>query len=189
MSGRGYSGGNPAMGDILRSVLVLGVVLVLVYGVGQLIYGRDPESVAPEVDYASAAQSAQQVADFGVLVPATLPDGWRANSARYEPGDRGGWHLGMLTDDDEYIGVEQMKRSETALVREFAEGSTEDGTVTIDGRAWQVRSGASNPVVLVTTIDGTTVLVTATAPREQVERYVASLEPQGQPASPAPSAG
>ena len=189
MSGRGYSGGNPAMGDILRSVIVLGLVLVAVFGIGQLIYGRDPETVAPKVDYATAARSAQQAADFGVLVPATLPKGWQSNSARYEPGATGGWHRGMLTDDDEYIGVEQFKRSEDKLVDEFAEGSEADGSVTIAGRRWTVRTGASNPVVLVTTIDNTAVLVTATAPRKQVEEYVATLRPEGQPASPAPSAG
>ncbi|WP_165570456.1 DUF4245 domain-containing protein [Aeromicrobium sp. IC_218] len=189
MSGRGYSGGNPAMGDILRSVLVLGLVLVVIYGIGQLIYGRDPESPAPKVDYATAAQTSQRAADFGVLVPAELPDGWQSNSARFEPGERGGWHLGVLTADDEYIGLEQFKRSEAQLVREFADGAEDAGTVDIDGRTWRVLKGAENPVVLVTTIDDTAVLVTATAPRAQVEDYVATLRPAGQPASAAPSAG
>lgn len=189
MSGRGYSGGNPAMGDILRSVLVLGLALVVIYGVGQLIYGRDPESVAPKVDYATAAQTAQRAADFGLLVPSELPEGWQSNSARFEPGERGGWHLGVLTDDEEYIGVEQFKRSEDDLVRDFAEGAKDAGTVDIDGRSWRVLKGAENPVVLVTTIDDTSVLVTATAPKDQVEDYVATLRPAGQPASAAPSAG
>ncbi len=190
MSGRGYSGGNPSMGDILRSVLVLGLVVLVVYGVGQLIYGRDPETVAPDVDYATAASSAQQVADFGLLAPPRLPAGWISNSARFEPGERGGWHLGVLTDDEEYIGLEQFKRTEAELVDEFADGSKDAGAVTIDGREWRVRQGAENPVVLVTTIEDTAVLVTSTADRDVVEEYVASLE-AGQPASaaPSPSAG
>jgi hypothetical protein len=171
MSSSGSSRGNPAMGDVLRTVAVLGVIVLGLWGIG-LFFTVTPETPVETVDYAEAVESARPVAEFPLLAPESLPDGWRATSARFEPSS---WHLGVLTDDDEYIGLEQVTSGAAAAVSRFAEGSEAAGDVEIDGETWQRRTGPKGRTTLVREADGVTTLINASAPFEEVERYVSSL--------------
>ena len=40
-------------------------------------------------------------------LPTVPPEGWTATSVDYDPGDRPGWGVGMLTDDGKFVGVRQ----------------------------------------------------------------------------------
>jgi hypothetical protein len=95
---------------------MVGAVLVLVLGIGVFVVLRDFDRVDPAgpvrpVDYATPAKFAQQAAHFELLTPPRLPDGWAATSVRFDdtPGKQS-WHLGVLTDQQRYIGVEQAER-------------------------------------------------------------------------------
>lgn len=165
------SRGNPSPGDIARSIGVIGVILVALFGVGKLVT-VEPDQPTRTVDYRSAVESARPVADFPLLAPPSLPSGWRATSARYEPDS---WHLGVLTSGDEYVGLEQVRISERRAVERFADGSRADGAVPIEGTTWSRRNGPDGDSTYVRRDGDITVLVTGSASREQVERYVASL--------------
>lgn len=171
MSSTGSSRGNPAMADIVRSMVVIALIILAVYGIGKFFTTDGGDPVKP-VDYARVVEQARPAADFPLAAPETLPTKWRANSARFQTN---AWHLGVLTDDDEYIGLEQVSTGPKATIRRFAQGSTADGTVEIDGRTWDVRTGPDGRTTLVRTEDGITTLVNGTAPRSVVEDYVASL--------------
>jgi hypothetical protein len=159
------------LGDILRSVVVIGVILLAVFAVAQVMTVK-PDHPTSAVDYQSAVESARPVADFDILAPTSLPSGWRATSARY---DSNSWHLGVVTDDDEYVGLEQTRSSAEKTIRMFAEGSHADGSATIAGTRWERRSGPDGESTYVRRDGDMTVLVTGSTTRDDVERYVASL--------------
>lgn len=171
MSSTGSSRGNPAMGDILRSMFVLAAIILAVWGIGKL-FSSDPKDPVAAVDYATTASQARSAADFPLLAPPSLPKGWKATSVRYEPSS---WHLGVLTDDEDYIGLEQVKVGVDRAVDRFAEGSKTDGTAEVAGMTWTVRKGPQDRLTFVRREGGLTILVNGTAPRKVIEGYISSL--------------
>lgn len=163
--------GNPAMGDIIRSVAVIALIILALWGVGKF-FTRDPGDPVKPVDYAAIVDQARPAADFALAAPTSLPSGWKATSARFEPNS---WHLGVLTDDKEYIGLEQVKIGVDRAVARFADGSKAGGTTDIAGVRWTVRKGPQDGVTFVRREAGLTTLVNGTAPRAVIEDYVSSL--------------
>ncbi|MDN5852557.1 MAG: DUF4245 domain-containing protein [Actinomycetia bacterium] len=167
---------NPALGDMLRSVLVLGAIVALFVGATALMRDDPPEAGA-DIEYAEIASEASSAVPYPLLAPTSLPDGWRANSARVVPGEPPSWHLGMLTAGDDYVGIEQAKASVRAMVAKHAEGTRPAGSADLGGQTWKVRAGGDGETTFVRHQGGVTTLVTGDAPREQIERYIESLEP------------
>ena len=171
MSSTGSSRGNPSMGDVVRSVAVLSALVLALWGFGQLFVTTPDDTIKP-IDYLETARSARPAAEFELLAPATLPKGWTATSARFTPTS---WHLGVVTDDEEYVGLEQAKVEAEQLIKYFAKDSKAAGTATIDGETWELRKGPDGDVTFVRSESGLTTLVTGDAPRAEVEAYVSSL--------------
>ena len=88
---------------------------------------------------------------------------------------RTSWHLGVLTDDDDYIGLEQVKIGVDRAVDRFADGSKRVGDADIAGEDWTVRSGPKGRLTFVRREAGITILVNGTASRQVTEDYVSSL--------------
>ena len=171
MSSTGSSRGNPSMGDVVRSVAVLGALVLALWGFGQF-FTNTPDTAVKPIDYAAAVKSARPTAQFELLAPAALPKGWVATSAKFTPET---WHLGVVTDDEEYVGLEQRKVDARDLIEVYAKGSKAAGTATLGGETWNVRTGPDDDVTFVRTESGLTTLVTGEAPRAEVEAYVSSL--------------
>ncbi|MCW2829586.1 MAG: hypothetical protein JWP31_278 [Aeromicrobium sp.] len=171
MSSTGSTRGNPSMGDILRSMAVIALIILVVYGVGRF-FTEDPGDPVEPVDYAAVVAQAAPAADFDLLAPASLPDGWRANVAQFEPRS---WRLGVLTDDDEYIGLRQVRLGVDRAVDKYAVDSRLDGTADIAGQTWTVRTGPKDRTTYVLSSDGITTLVDSTTSRAVAERYIESL--------------
>jgi hypothetical protein len=163
--------GNPSMGDIIRSMAVIGLIILALYGFGKF-FTQNPESPAEPIDYATIVSQARPAADFELLAPSSLPKGWKATSARFEPNS---WHLGVLTDDEEYIGLEQVKVSIDRAVDKFSDGSKASGTAEVAGETWNVRKGPQDRITYVRREGGLTTLVVGTASRAVVEKYISSL--------------
>lgn len=171
------SRGNPDIGDIVRSVAVIGVIVLALFGFGKFFTER-PEDPVSAIDYQKTLQQVRTTTDIDVLAPATLPDGWRANAARFEPGsggNEGSWHLGVITDDDEYLGLEQSPLSVNRSVDRWAEGSVEAGSAQVAGQVWSVRAGPRDRTTYVTRDGDRTTLVTGTVPPDEIEAYISSL--------------
>ncbi len=171
MSSTGSSRGNPAIGDIVRSVAVIGALILGLWAIGQL-FTKTPDTAVQAIDYESTVRSARPAAEFDLLAPKTLPEGWVATSARFTPTS---WHLGVVTDDEDYVGLEQSIVDAKQLISNFAKDSKPAGTVTIDGVSWELRKGPDGDVTFVRRESGVTTLVTSEAPQAEVEAYVASL--------------
>lgn len=171
MSSTTSSRGNPSMGDILRSVAVIGVIILALWAFGKL-FTVTPDSPVRTVDWQTTVEQARPAADFALVAPTALPAGWKATSVRYRPAS---WHLGVLTDDQDYVGLEQVKLGTQATVERFAEGSTASGEATIAGESWSVRKGPQDRLTFVRREGGLTTLVNGTAPRAEMEDYISSL--------------
>ena len=165
-----------SLGDMLRSVLV--VLVPVVAFVGYQTWAREEPNPAPPVDYVTAAEAARDAAPFELLAPAALPAGWRATSVRYRSGAQAHWHLGVLTADDEYVGLEQILDDVDDAVQTFAPGTSPVGSATIDGRRWEVRTDPERGETTLVRQDGeVSTVVTGTVSEPVLVDYIGSLEP------------
>jgi len=164
------------LGDPLRTTLVLLAIIAVLAGAGRLL-STPPGNPVPAVDYEPALADAQDVAPYDVLAPADLPEGWRATSVRYLSGGAL-WHLGILTDDERYIGIEQSPDSVEALVEEFAQEAEPEGSREVGGETWELLR-TEDRLTLVRRADGATTLVTGTASQATMEDFVAGLSAGG----------
>lgn len=167
------SRGNPDLGDILRSVVVLGLVVLALYGFGQF-FTSTPDEPTRSVEWKPAVESARRSADYPVLAPDALPKGWRATSARFEP-STGRWTLGVLDDEDEYLGIEQSTASVKSVLARLADGSTAAGSAQVLDRVWAVNAGPDDRITYTSRVDGVTTAITGTVEQADLEAYLSSL--------------
>jgi len=162
------------LGDMVRGVVLLGVAVVLVGWFLGLF--RNDTVVEPDaVDYAAVAEQAQPGAPFALAVPSSLPEGWRATSARFDPGDDS-WHVGILTEDDRYAGIEQSPEDASRVVEEFADGSVAAGSVEIVGRPWRRLVDVGDGEVTLVRRGAHTTLVTGSAPEPSLVLLAGGLD-------------
>ena len=162
------------MGDVLRSVVVLVVAVVALYGIGQFFYSG-PDQPVRSVDWKPAAESAARNADYPVLAPKSLPEGWNATSARYTP-ETGRWVLGVLTKNEDYLGVEQTTSSVRSVLERVAEGSEPAGSAQVRDRVWAINAGPGDRITYSSRVDGITTVITGTVDQPALEDYIESLQ-------------
>lgn len=134
---------TPSFADIVRMVVLLaaGVVLAVWLG-GQL--RTDAEAEPDTVDYLTVAATVDEEASYPLAVPPSLPDGWRATSARWQAVDSS-WHIGVLTDEQDYVGIEQASAGGLPdLLEEYAPDLVSQGTVEVAGASWRRYAGRSD---------------------------------------------
>ena len=167
---RSISGG---IGSII--VLVL-VVLAFVFFRGAF---RDNDAVETEpVDYLAVVGPAQE-SGFEIVYPPSLPQGWRATSVDFDPGTRPAWGVGMLTDDDEFVGLRQEDADLDGLLDFYVDEEAVEGrAVNVDGAIvtrWQEWSDDGGDHAYAATIGDYEVLVYGQAPVEDLLTVVRSL--------------
>ncbi|HUS23216.1 MAG TPA: DUF4245 domain-containing protein [Aeromicrobium sp.] len=163
--------GSGSFVDALRTIGVLGALLIASFFVGQIMTVK-PDRPQSRVELADAVTGAKSVARFEVVAPRSLPEGWVATSARFT---RDAWHLGVLTTDNEYIGLEQATSTPKAIIGDMAPKSRAAGTAHIGGARWLLRTEPDGDRIYVRRVGSTSVLVIGSAKRAEIERYVASL--------------
>ena len=144
---------------------MVGAMIVLVLVVIGWVLFREfvrevPATPIRTVDYVQIADSARDQASFELLAPDELPQGWRATSARFTPGEAESWHLGLLTDEQEYVGLEQSGASVDDMVEEHVDAEAVKGKpVEVAGESWQTWRDAGGDLALVRESGDTTTLV------------------------------
>ena len=159
----------------LIGAMVATVVLVLATWVVSRPQKQDLPQAVPAIDYSAQLQTAREQAPFDVLAPETLPDGWRATSARWRGSEPTvTWHLGVLTDDDTYVGLEQSNATASSFIEDSTRADEPRGPVEVDGTSWQTyESGTETALVLVE--EDVTTVVTGTATRADLVTFAESL--------------
>jgi hypothetical protein len=125
--------------NLAYSVLVcVGLVLIIALAVP-----RADTSLVAEVDYGAVAAEAQASSEHTLANP-DLPGSWSANRAEADKaGGVSSWNLGLLTPENEFIGVTQgFDANETWLAQQLRQ-SAASSTITVDGVEWTVYDNRS----------------------------------------------
>ena len=158
-------------------VVLLGVVAAFV--VFRAVVRDEVEVPVKTVEYQQTVDYARTQVDFPLLAPVELPPGWRATSAEFVP-DPPRWNLGMLTDEDRYVGLAQSVRSEQNMVESYVDREAVAGRrVEIDGQSWRSWSDAGGDTALTRVDQDMTVLVVSPAGREVLIDVVGTLSSGG----------
>jgi hypothetical protein len=111
-----------------------------------------------------------------VLAPRSLPPGWIATSVRFTPGQDQAWHLGTLTGDRKYVGLEQADRAASDMVEQYVDpDATRGDDRTINGETWQTWSDAGGDHALVREAHGVTTVLVGAVPESTLESYLGTL--------------
>lgn len=155
---------NQTVRDLVLSMLVVGGFVAFL----NIIVLRPTPDPVRVVDVAAPAAVARTANAFPVLVPADVPSGWRATSARYEPGrtpGTGSWFNGYITPDNGFVAVAQTDHDVDDFVDEQTRKGRKVGSVTIDGQTWdeyESTSGADTKRALVLSTPEVTTVVSGT---------------------------
>jgi hypothetical protein len=127
------------------------------------------------VQYEQALGFAREQADFPLVAPDSLPAGWRATSAEFVP-EPGRWHLGLLTDEDRYVGLEQSRRPVEKMIETYVDPEAVRGReVEVDGEPWRTWTDGAGDTALVRVEDGVTTLVVGTPELDVLVDFVETL--------------
>jgi hypothetical protein len=159
---------------------LIGAMIVLLLVVAAFVAFRgvfrtDTEVPVRTVDYRATQSFAQEQIDFPILAPERLPEGWRATSVRFVP-DPPRWHLGVLTDEDRYVGLEQSRSSEEKMVETYVDrDAVRGGSVQAAGETWQSWTDEGGDTALTRVEDGVTVLLVGTPDLDVLRDYAETL--------------
>jgi hypothetical protein len=167
----------------LIAALIATVLFVAAYvGIRALL--REQPDIRPDVDYLSCVAYLQQ-ADVPIVHPQELPKGWRANGVHFDRGTPPTWRLGVVTDDDEFVGVVQQHEDVDHLLATYVDQSPVAGADASPGddlgigtwQTWSDSGGdhAFSAEVTSGPLAGETVLVYGSAPVAEQESFLSSL--------------
>jgi len=175
LAGRASSRGNPSLGDIVRSMVLLLALVAVIVAYQRFYTDEDVEFRAP-VDVESALTQARDAAPYDVVGPAALPAGWQATSVRYTPAPDARWHVGYLTPSQEYAGLEQSDGSVAELLEEVAPGAEPIGAVDVTGETWRTLVDEERgDTTLVRSTADSVIAVTGSASQDELEQLAGSL--------------
>ena len=143
-----------------------------------LVTWRPKEEKVRAIEYSAQLQDAKKVAPW-VLGPPSLPAGWQATSAEFRAPEQSPvtWHLGIVTAEKKYVGLEQSNVIGPNYQNEEL-GKTEDaGTSTVAGVVWQRKTllERRDEQALVRVGSGVTTIVTGNAGFPTLETFAATL--------------
>lgn len=165
-----------SFGGMLAALLVL-VLVVVGYVVIRSVVMPAQHTAEPTVDYSEVVPPAKKAARFDLVAPSRLPRGWSATSVRFDPGPPQHWHLGVLTPEQSYVGLEQGDRPVAAMVDEYVDrAATRQPATDVAGQPWSTYTDAGGDLAFVRRQGrATTLVVGHDVSRPQLEGYVASL--------------
>ena len=165
---------------MLRSLGPL--VLICLALVGWMAFKQSDIDPVREVDPSSTVQLAAARAGYPVAAPEGLPDGYRPTSARTDAGDADAGdavtlEIGYLTPSSEYAGFVVSDDARVSAVADVLGGAQEQGTVDLAGQTWTRGTTERGETVLSGTDGDVTVLVTGSAPDEELETVAGAVRP------------
>ncbi len=167
-------------GGLVGAMLVTVLAVLAFVAFRAVTTDKEPTPVRA-VDYTSALASARADQRLVVLAPERLPLGWQATSATYTRGVLPTWHLGLLTDDAKYVGVEEARASIADLVDEHVDPDADRGPdVTIAGETWQSWTDSGGDYAVARALGSgeptaEAVLVVGTASEDEIRDFAGTL--------------
>lgn len=153
-------------------VACFGVIAFLAF-----VTWRPHEETVRAIDnYGPKLAQARESAPYRVLAPEPMPAGWQVTSAELTAPAGGpvSWHLGIVTTDRSYVGLEQSNGPAGKFTADELGQTEADGTSTLPG--WQrKRLLDRDERALVRTAAGVTTIVTGTTDYPTLEQFAQAL--------------
>jgi hypothetical protein len=170
--------------NMVRSLLpltVLMLVIVWVTGIRQ-----NPEDPVRDVDPGPSIALAAERAGYPLLVPQELPAEWRTTSVRTDAvdgaaGDPVTLEIGWFTPAEQYAGFVISDGEDVDALDDVLDDATEDGTTQLGGVTWDRRTTERGETALTRTEGPATLLVTGSAPDEELETLAVAVAPYRAP--------
>ena len=166
----------------MAGALVFLLLVVIGWVVFRAVTSDHKTTPIRTVDWTAWAKAGRADQVLALYAPKALPSGWRATSVTYVGGNQPQWHLGMLTDQGKYVGIEESRTTTTKLVEQFVDPNAVRGKdVRIGGDTWQTwsESGGDHALVRFLDVGGRpyeAVLVGGSASQATVEQFVGTLD-------------
>ncbi len=159
--------------------LIVTILFVLAFVGWRGLFRDDVDSATATVDWQESVKLADD-AGLSVVRPSELPDGWQATSVDLVAvGDDPRWGLGVLTDDDDFIGIRQQDASVDDLVGLYVDEDPTEGeevSLTSDvASTWQTWSDDGGDHGYSTELGDEALLVYGSAPVEEIESFIGLL--------------
>jgi hypothetical protein len=166
--------------NMLRSLLPLVVICLVI--VGWTTFRQSGDVGVRTVDPSSTVQLAAARAAYQLVVPTGLDETYLPTSARTDAGDAGEGdpvtlQIGYLTPSEEFAGFVVSDDRGADPVADVLDGAEERGTVDLGGEAWTRSTTVDGETALSREADGVTVLVTGSAPDEELGTVAESVRP------------
>jgi hypothetical protein len=166
--------------NMLRSLLPLVVICLVI--VGWTTFRQSGDVGVRTVDPSSTVQLAAARAAYQLVVPTGLDETYLPTSARTDAGDaREGdpvtLQIGYLTPSEEFAGFVVSDDRDADPVAAVLDGAEDRGTVDVGGESWTRSTTVDGETALTREADGVTVLVTGSAPDEELETVAGSVRP------------
>jgi hypothetical protein len=143
-----------------------------------IVTWRPKEEKVRAVEYTAQLQDARKLAPW-VRGPEPMPSGWTATSVEFRAPQQSPvtWHLGVVTAQKKYVGLEQSNVTANAYQFDKLGKTADDGTSTVAGVTWQRRKllDRDNEQALVLIGSGVTTIVTGNAGYQALETFAAAL--------------
>lgn len=166
---------NRSFGGMVGAMLVLLLVIGVFVALRALNRDEPPDPVHA-VDYATPVRFARKAATFDLLAPRRLPSGWIATSVRFQNGRDQSWHLGSLTGDRRYVGLEQADEPLSSMLEEFVgEDATRGPDVAVGNRTWESWTTPDDDRALVRETPRVTTVVVGRVPQSTLETFIGTL--------------
>jgi hypothetical protein len=175
---RAQSQADRAKARTLKNMVWALLACFVVVAFLMIVTWRPKQEKVRAVEYTAQLQDARKLAPW-VRGPEPMPSGWTATSVEFRAPQQSPitWHLGIVTAEKKYVGLEQS--NVTAIAYQFDKlGKTaDDGTSTVAGVTWQRKKllDRDNERALVLIGSGVTTIVTGNAGYQALENFAAAL--------------
>jgi hypothetical protein len=143
-----------------------------------IVTWRPKQEKITAVEYTVQMEDAKKVAPW-VRGPAPMPAGWTATSVEFRTPEQSPitWHLGIVTNEKKYVGLEQSNVTGPKFQSEELGKTTDDGTSSVEGVTWQrkVLLERKNENALVLVGSGVTTIVVGNAGYPALEAFASVL--------------
>jgi hypothetical protein len=172
--------GRLSFANMLRSLLPLVVICLVI--VAWTTFRQSGDVGVRTVDPSSTVQLAAARAGYEVLVPTGLDEDYLPTSARTDAGNAGEGdpvtlQIGYLTPSEEFAGFVVSDDRGADPVASVLDGAEEQGTVDVGGESWTRSTTVDGETALSREAGAVTVLVTGSAPDEELTTVAESVRP------------
>lgn len=173
----------PAAAAKRANASVIGMIIALVLSIAAflpvVLMNPQPkgEGFRPDVDVASVARNAADVAGFTPVAPDT-GNAFRANYARWEGGTASGvptWEVGYLTPKASFIGLVQTTKANPTWLLQQTKNAPVTGSRNAGGKEWELRDTGKGEKSMILNYKGSTVVLSGAAQLDEFATLAAAV--------------